>query len=81
LATNGTVWTCGSGSHGELGNGPTGSSYTPTKVPGLTNISAISVGWFHILALKSDGTVWAWGNNPSGELGDGLSADRMPFRF
>ena len=71
LLANGTVWTWGSGSHGELGNGTTGSSYFPARVPGLTNITAISAGWFHILALKADRTVWAWGNNSNGELGDG----------
>lgn len=76
LATNGTVWTWGSGSHGELGNGTTGSSYYPAQVPGLTNITAISAGWFHILALRGDGTVWDWGNNSNGELGDGTSANR-----
>ena len=76
LATNGTVWTWGSGSHGELGNGAFGSSYYPAQVPGLTNITAISAGWFHVLALRADGTVWAWGNNVSGELGDGTAINR-----
>ena len=80
LTTNGTVWTWGSGSHGELGNGTTGSSYSPAQVPGLTNITAISAGWFHILALKSDGTVWAWGNNSNGELGDGTTSNRSSRR-
>jgi len=77
LTTNGTVWTWGSGSHGELGNGTTGSSYTPAQVPGLTNITAISAGWFHILALRADGTVWGWGNNANGELGDGTAINRL----
>jgi alpha-tubulin suppressor-like RCC1 family protein len=76
LTTNGTVWTWGSGTHGELGNGTTGSSYMPTPVTGLTNITAISAGWFHILALRGDGTVWDWGNNTSGELGDGTTGNR-----
>lgn len=76
LATNGTVWTWGSGTHGELGNNTTGSSYLPAQVPGLTNITAISCGWFHILALKADGTVWTWGNNSNGELGDGTASNR-----
>ena len=76
LATNGTVWTWGSGSHGELGQGTPTTSYIPAQVPGLTNITAISAGWFHILALRSDGTVWAWGNNSNGELGDGTTANR-----
>jgi alpha-tubulin suppressor-like RCC1 family protein len=76
LATNGTVWTWGSGSHGELGNGTTSPSYLPAQVFGLTNITAISAGWFHVLALKSDGTVWDWGNNSNGELGDGTISNR-----
>ena len=33
LLTNGTVWTWGSGTHGELGNGTTGTSYLPAQVP------------------------------------------------
>jgi alpha-tubulin suppressor-like RCC1 family protein len=41
------------------------------QVPGLTNITQISAGWFHILARKADGTAWAWGDNSHGELGDG----------
>ena len=76
MTTNGTVWTWGSGSHGELGNGTTGSSYYPAQVSGLTNITAISAGWIHILALKADGTVWDWGNNSKGELGDGTTSNR-----
>jgi len=76
LATNGTVWTWGSGTHGELGQGAASTSYYPAQVPDLTNITAISAGWFHILALRADGTVWAWGNNSNGELGDGTTGNR-----
>jgi alpha-tubulin suppressor-like RCC1 family protein len=77
LTTNGTVWTWGSGSHGELGQGAaTTTSYYPAQIPGLTNITAISAGWFHILALQSNGMVWDWGNNASGELGDGTAVNR-----
>jgi alpha-tubulin suppressor-like RCC1 family protein len=71
LSTDGTVWTWGTGSHGELGNGTTGFSYTPVQVTGLSNVAAISSGWKHTLALKTNGTVWSWGLNLHGELGDG----------
>ena len=81
LATNGTVWTWGSGTHGEQGTGSTTTNYISVPVPGLTNITQISAGWFHILARKSDGTVWAWGNNASGEVGDGTTNnDFAPVR-
>jgi alpha-tubulin suppressor-like RCC1 family protein len=81
LATNGTVWVWGSGTHGEQGTGATTTNYIPVQVPGLTNITQISAGWFHILARKSDGTAWAWGNNSSGEIGDGATSnDFSPVR-
>jgi alpha-tubulin suppressor-like RCC1 family protein len=76
LTTNGTVWTWGSGTHGELGDGAIATNYYPVQVPGLTNITAISAGWFHILALRADGTVWAWGNGVNGELGNGISVNQ-----
>jgi alpha-tubulin suppressor-like RCC1 family protein len=76
LAADGTVWTWGSGSHGELGNGTFGASPVPAQIPGLTGVKSISCGWFHVMALKSDGTVWTWGNNASGELGDGTTTNR-----
>lgn len=37
-----------------------------TEVP-----PAISSGYWHTVALRSDGTVWTWGGNFSGQLGDG----------
>ncbi|MGH7969534.1 MAG: RCC1 domain-containing protein, partial [Limisphaerales bacterium] len=59
-----------------LGAGPIITSYVPVQVTGLSNITAISSGWAHILALKADGTVWAWGLNAHGEVGDGTSINR-----
>jgi alpha-tubulin suppressor-like RCC1 family protein len=79
LLTNGTVWEWGTGGNGELGNGLSGgnaTNYTPGPVTGLSNVIAISSGWKHVLALKSDGTVWAWGKNLNGELGDGTAISR-----
>jgi hypothetical protein len=40
------------------------NTYGQTNVPaGLTNVVAISVGFWHDLALSGDGTVVAWGQN------------------
>jgi len=38
---------------------------------GLTDeITAITGGYYHSLALKNDGTVWAWGYNEYGQFGN-----------
>src|SRR2546430_17437685 len=54
LLTNGTVWTWGTGVHGELGGGATTQSLVPMQVPGLSNVTAISSGWKHTMALRSE---------------------------
>ncbi|ARF14915.1 Ig-like domain-containing protein [Sporosarcina ureae] len=73
LKTDGTVFTWGRNSFGQLGNGETGDeNVVPQKVPGLTNIIEITAGNNHTLALKQDRTtIWAWGSNSYGQLGDG----------
>ncbi len=76
LAPDGTVWTWGGNSFGQLGHGDTTPRSTPTQVAGLTNIIAVSAGFYHTLALRGDGTVFAWGYNFYGQLGDGTTATR-----
>jgi alpha-tubulin suppressor-like RCC1 family protein len=76
LQDDGTVWAWGADDSGQLGDGTTGdpSCFCRTmvvQVHGLSGVIAISAGWGHSLALKSDGTVWAWGYDHEGELGDG----------
>ena len=70
LKKDGTVWSWGLNSYGQLGDGTNVSKSTPAQVKGLDNIIAISSENTHCLALKSDGTVWAWGENDRGQLGD-----------
>jgi alpha-tubulin suppressor-like RCC1 family protein len=41
------------------------------SIEGLHDITAVSAGTDHSLALMSDGTVVAWGDNSDGELGNG----------
>ena len=48
----------------KITNGTTGDS-----------ITAISVGSYHTLAVKSDGSLWAWGQNGSNQFGDGTNKD------
>jgi alpha-tubulin suppressor-like RCC1 family protein len=77
LRNDGTVWTWGINENGQLGQGALSlHQATPTQVPGLTGVTAISAGLGHALALRNDGTVWAWGFNRYGQLGDGSTTQR-----
>ena len=69
VKTDGTIWTWGSNTNGELGLGTTTNVNTPTQITALSGITAVSGNQLS-LALKSDGTVWAWGKNNSGQLGN-----------
>lgn len=69
LRTDGTVWSWGQNTWGQLGDGTITDRAIPVQVDGLTNISAIASGGRHNLALAQDGTVWAWGESSCGQLG------------
>ncbi len=71
LKNDGTVWTWGNNSYGQLGDGTTTGSKTPQTLTNISGVKAIAAGMYHNLVLKNDGTVWAWGINGSGQLGDG----------
>jgi alpha-tubulin suppressor-like RCC1 family protein len=82
LKEDGTVWSCGQNSNGQLGNGTTTSSnraVRATIVGGapLTEVTAVAAGQQHSVALKSDGTVWSWGRNDKLQLGDGTAEQRV----
>ncbi len=69
---DGTVWGCGDGFHGKLGNGSNWPPVeTPTKI--LGGIASVSAGIRHSGFIKTDGTVWQTGDNDNGELGNGIS--------
>ncbi|MBN1837670.1 MAG: hypothetical protein JW820_17570 [Spirochaetales bacterium] len=73
---SGTVWTWGSNSAGQLGDGTTIDRPLPAQIAGLSGVVQAAAGQYYSLALKSDGTVWAWGWNGRGQLGDGTTTDR-----
>ena len=72
-----SLWGCGAGFNGELGNGSTATQYSPVKL--MDNVKAVSAGGESTLVLKRDKTLWATGNNASGNLGDGTKVAKYSF--
>ncbi|RVT75736.1 HYR domain-containing protein [Flavobacterium sufflavum] len=71
---DGTLWTWGFNSQGQLGDGTTTDRNSPVKIGTDTNWKNVSAGDFHTVAIKTDGTIWTWGGNTNGQLGDGNNA-------
>ena len=82
LKMDGTVWSWGNNQYGKLGDNTTTTRKTPIQVLGpggtgfLTRMVAVSAGWNHSLAVRSDGTAWSWGYNAYGKLGDDTTTTR-----
>ncbi len=79
-ATNGvSIYSWGSNIAGELGRDDGNDSTirnTPGTISGTVHVTAISIRYYHILALREDGSVLAWGGNSDGQLGDGTTTSR-----
>ena len=80
---DGNLWSWGSNSWGQLGDGTFVSyRYTPVQIMTGVSLSFISAGATHNHAIDSDGNLWAWGSNISGQLGDDTSwTRRLPVRI
>ena len=75
ILQDGTLWTWGYNSVGQLGDGTTVTRFAPVKV--MDDVISVSAGASHTVALKADGSLWAWGSNLFGQLGDGTRVDRL----
>lgn len=70
------IYAWGDNTFGQLGDGTTIDRPAPVEVKGLSNVTQLSAGGFHSLALKN-GEVWAWGNNEYGQLGNDSGKDSL----
>ena len=79
LRSDGTLWTWGDNSSGQLGDGTFLARKVPTAVLPPANAQPntywvhVATGYAHTLAIRSDGSLWAWGANNYGQLGDGTT--------
>ena len=70
IKTDGTLWTWGKNSYGQLGDGTYVEKYSPVQtISGGTNWKYISMDT-SVGAIKTDGTLWMWGGGSFGRLGD-----------
>ena len=82
IKKNGTLWSFGRNSHGQLGVGTLTDTSSPVQVGSATNWADV-YGSFsrYNLGLRTDGSLYAWGQNPEGNLGDGtLSVRSVPVQ-
>ena len=83
LKKDGTVWTWGNNTYGQLGNGKIENInlQEPTQVVGLNgegyleNIKQITAGAYTVSALTQDGKVVSWGRNAYGQFGNNSTSD------
>lgn len=68
IKTNGTLWSWGENSAGQLGIGNTQAQTLPVQVGTDTDWKQVAAGVSSVLALKTDGSLWGWGLNMNGEL-------------
>ncbi len=74
LAKDGTVWSWGLGTSGQLGNGAKTTKKLPVQATGVTQVTKVIAGNGTTTVLKEDGTVWGWGLNRYGTLGYGSAS-------
>lgn len=77
IKDDGTLWTWGYNSSGQLGTNMTPAmSNLPVMVGTDRDWDKISVGGDFCMALKKDGSLWGWGRNNYGQLGDGTTTNK-----
>jgi len=76
VTNDGTLWDVARGYYIITGDGRLvwiTEHRTPNNV--MNNVTAVSVGENHAVAIRTDGSLWAWGGNFVGQLGDGSGDD------
>jgi len=77
IKTDGTLWTWGHNSYGQLGDNTITDRSSPVQTIAYgTNWKQVSCGGGITAAIKTDGTLWTWGRNNFGQVGDNTITNR-----
>lgn len=76
LRADGTLWSWGWNSWGQIGDGTSTNRLAPVRLIGPQVWRMVSGGYQYTLGLDSIGQVWAWGHNGWGQFGDGTIASK-----
>jgi alpha-tubulin suppressor-like RCC1 family protein len=79
VTDDGALWSWGSDSDGQVGNG---STYThnitdPQKIPTSGVFTSVASGKLHSVALDRDGYLWSWGSDVYGQQGNGAKTGNI----
>jgi alpha-tubulin suppressor-like RCC1 family protein len=79
LKADGTVWTFGENSKGQLGNNDSTGKDQPAPIQAAMPVlaKAIAAGAEHTIALGVDGNVYAWGSNNLGAVAQAQSVANL----
>jgi alpha-tubulin suppressor-like RCC1 family protein len=75
IKTDGTIWSWGGNSSGQLGLGNITNYSSPKQIGALTAWSKVGVSNSFGGAVKNNGTLWTWGWGQDGRLGLGNTTD------
>lgn len=81
ISTDGSLYSWGTGTSGQLGLGATTSATVATKIPMSTKFSSVQGGSTSALAIDVTGTLHYMGKTPAGHVGKNLPQVNTPTKL
>lgn len=77
LTAQGRLWAWGSNYGGALGDGTTTDRAQPSPIDGVSDVVAVRIQPWGVVALDAAGSVWTWGQDPFAGRNDAVTEDRL----